>query len=126
VTACVQDLDEVVVFTVAAKEDVGQLNVTVDFVDEEIFLRDGRISTSAGISAGIDLMVAIVEQHHGHAIAMSVATGLVLFLRRSGRQAQFSSGLKHQERDAGLFQRKFGITPAEYRARFSLASAGHR
>jgi transcriptional regulator GlxA family with amidase domain len=179
-------------------------------VDEEIFLRDGRIWTSAGTSAGIDLMLAIVEQHHGHAVAMSVAKGLVLFLRRSGRQAQFSSVLKHQERDTGslgdfsafvlehldeplglerlaramaltprtltrrcrmeldaapashvrrlrleeaqrlleqttlplktiahrtglgdtstvwrLFRRQFGITPAEYRARFSLASAGH-
>jgi transcriptional regulator GlxA family with amidase domain len=66
-------------------------------VDDDIFLRDGRVWTSAGITAGIDLMLALVESDHGHAIAMAVAKTLVLFLRRSGRQAQFSQMLKRQE-----------------------------
>jgi transcriptional regulator GlxA family with amidase domain len=66
-------------------------------VDDDIFLRDGRVWTSAGITAGIDLMLALVEQDHGHAVAMAVAKALVLFLRRSGRQAQFSQMLKRQE-----------------------------
>jgi transcriptional regulator GlxA family with amidase domain len=70
----------------------------VQITDDEIFLRDGPIWTSAGITAGIDLMLAIVEEDHGHAVAMSVAKNLVLFLRRSGRQAQFSQTLKRQER----------------------------
>jgi transcriptional regulator GlxA family with amidase domain len=68
-------------------------------VDEGIFLRDGRIWTSAGITAGIDLMLAVVEEDHGHAVAMTIAKGLLLFLRRSGRQAQFSQLLKRQERE---------------------------
>jgi transcriptional regulator GlxA family with amidase domain len=68
---------------------------------DEIFLRDGRIWTSAGVTAGIDLMLALVEEDHGHAVAMSVAKNLVLFLRRSGRQAQFSQLLKRQEREPG-------------------------
>ena len=67
--------------------------------DDGIFLRDGRIWTSAGITAGIDLMLAVVEEDHGHAIAMSVAKALLLFLRRSGRQAQFSQMLRRQERE---------------------------
>src|SRR5262245_2059457 len=67
--------------------------------DDEIFLRDGRIWTSAGVTAGIDLMLAVVEEDHGHALAMSVAKNLVLFLRRSGRQAQFSEVLKRQEQE---------------------------
>jgi len=65
--------------------------------DDDIFLRDGRIWTSAGITAGIDLMLALVEEDHGQAVAMAVAKGLVLFLRRSGRQAQFSQALRRQE-----------------------------
>ena len=67
-------------------------------IDDEIYARDGRVWTSAGITAGIDLMLALVEEDHGHALAMqSVAKILVLFLRRSGRQAQFSEALKRQE-----------------------------
>jgi len=69
----------------------------VRVVDDDIFLRDGRVWTSAGITAGIDLMLALVEEDHGHAVAMAVAKNLVLFLRRSGRQAQFSQMLKRQE-----------------------------
>jgi transcriptional regulator GlxA family with amidase domain len=71
----------------------------VRVVDDDIFLRDGRVWTSAGITAGIDLMLALVEEHHGHAVAMAVAKALVLFLRRSGGQAQFSQMLKRQEEE---------------------------
>ena len=67
-------------------------------VDEGIFVHDRRLWTSAGITAGIDLTLALVEEDHGHAVAMAVAKELVLFLRRSGNQAQFSSTLRRQER----------------------------
>lgn len=67
-------------------------------VDEGIFVQDRRLWTSAGITAGIDLTLALVEKDHGHAVAMAVAKELVLFLRRSGNQAQFSSTLRRQER----------------------------
>jgi len=68
-------------------------------VDEGIYVKDGRMWTSAGITAGIDLTLALVEEHHGHQVAMTVAKRLVLFLRRSGNQAQFSSALRRQERE---------------------------
>jgi transcriptional regulator GlxA family with amidase domain len=64
--------------------------------DDRIYERSSRVWTSAGITAGIDLMLALVEHHHGHALAMAVAKNLVLFLRRSGNQAQFSEALKTQ------------------------------
>jgi transcriptional regulator GlxA family with amidase domain len=67
-------------------------------VDEGIFVHDRRLWTSAGITAGIDLTLALVEEDYGHAVAMAVAKELVLFLRRSGNQAQFSSTLRRQER----------------------------
>lgn len=68
-------------------------------VNDDIFIRDGRVWTSAGITAGIDLMLALVEADHGHAVAMTVAKALVLFLRRSGGQAQFSQMLRRQEEE---------------------------
>jgi transcriptional regulator GlxA family with amidase domain len=49
------------------------------------------------VTAGIDLTLAMVEEHHGHRVAMDVAKRMVLFLRRSGNQAQFSSALRRQE-----------------------------
>jgi transcriptional regulator GlxA family with amidase domain len=67
-------------------------------VDEGIFVRDGAVWTSAGLTAGVDLTLALVEEHHGHALAMAVAKRMVLFLRRSGHQAQFSSALRRQEK----------------------------
>jgi transcriptional regulator GlxA family with amidase domain len=68
-------------------------------VDEGIFVRDGGVWTSAGLTAGIDLTLALVEEDHGHRVAMAVAKRLVLFLRRSGNQAQFSSALQRQEKE---------------------------
>jgi transcriptional regulator GlxA family with amidase domain len=66
-------------------------------VDQGIFVRDEGVWTSAGLTAGIDLALALVEEDHGHAVAMAVAKRMVLFLRRSGNQAQFSSALQRQE-----------------------------
>jgi transcriptional regulator GlxA family with amidase domain len=71
----------------------------VRVVDEGIFVKDGRVWTSAGITTGIDLMLSMVEDDHGHRVAMAVARRLVLFLRRSGNQAQFSAALQRQEKE---------------------------
>jgi transcriptional regulator GlxA family with amidase domain len=71
----------------------------VEVVDDGIFVRDGGVWTSAGVTAGIDLTLALVEADHGHAAAMAVAKRMVLFLRRSGNQAQFSSALARQEKE---------------------------
>ncbi len=66
---------------------------------EPIFLRDGAIWSSAGVSAGIDLALALVEEDHGHAVALEVAQRLVVFLKRPGDQAQFSRTLAAQSTD---------------------------
>ena len=63
----------------------------VRVVDEGVYVRDRGVWTSAGVTAGVDLALALVEEDHGHALAMRVAKRMVLFLRRSGQQAQFSS-----------------------------------
>ena len=61
-----------------------------------IFVQDGNIYTSAGISAGMDLALALIEEDLGSALALAVARHMVIFLRRPGSQAQFSATLAAQ------------------------------
>ena len=61
-----------------------------------IFIEQGRIWTSAGVTTGIDMALAIVEQDLGRAVADAVAANLVLYVRRPGFQSQFSDALVAQ------------------------------
>ncbi|WP_375410134.1 GlxA family transcriptional regulator [uncultured Methylobacterium sp.] len=63
---------------------------------EPIYVRDGDVWTSAGVTAGMDLTLALVEADHGHALALAVARELVMYLRRPGGQKQFSAALSAQ------------------------------
>ncbi len=63
---------------------------------DPIFVRDGRVSTSAGITAGIDLALAFLQEDHGRALALRVARQLVVFMQRPGGQSQFSAQLNLQ------------------------------
>jgi transcriptional regulator GlxA family with amidase domain len=63
-------------------------DVTVD--EDAIHVRDGRLRTAAGVTAGLDLALALVEEDLGHEIAMKVAGQLVMFFKRPGGQMQFS------------------------------------
>jgi transcriptional regulator GlxA family with amidase domain len=63
---------------------------------EPIYVRDGNVTTSAGVTAGIDLALALVEEDIGRDAALAVARHLVVFLRRPGGQAQFSAQLRAQ------------------------------
>jgi transcriptional regulator GlxA family with amidase domain len=63
---------------------------------EPIFVRDGKVATSAGVTAGIDLALALVEDDLGRDAALDIARHLVVFLRRPGNQAQFSAQLAAQ------------------------------
>ena len=63
---------------------------------DTIFVREGSIYTSAGVTAGMDLALAMVEEDQGREVALAVARELVMFLRRPGGQAQFSAQLAVQ------------------------------
>jgi transcriptional regulator GlxA family with amidase domain len=63
---------------------------------DTIFVQEGSIYTSAGVTAGMDLALAMVEEDQGREVALAVARELVLFLRRPGGQAQFSAQLAVQ------------------------------
>jgi transcriptional regulator GlxA family with amidase domain len=64
---------------------------------DAIYVRDGDLWTSAGVTAGIDLTLALIEEDLGRAIALAVAQELVVFLKRPGGQSQFSQALAAQE-----------------------------
>ena len=68
--------------------------VTVD--PDPIFIREGNVATSAGVTSGIDLALALVEEDLGSAAARSVARQLVVFVQRPGNQRQFSVQLTAQ------------------------------
>jgi transcriptional regulator GlxA family with amidase domain len=72
-------------------------SVTVD--PDRIFVRDGDVWTSAGVTAGIDLALAMVEEDVGREVALAVARRLVVFLKRPGGQSQFSAQLAGQLAD---------------------------
>ncbi|WP_313296571.1 helix-turn-helix domain-containing protein [Diaphorobacter sp.] len=63
---------------------------------DAIYVRDGALWTSAGVTAGIDLALAVVEEDFGHALALEVARDLVMYLKRPGGQSQFSVRLASQ------------------------------
>jgi transcriptional regulator GlxA family with amidase domain len=67
---------------------------------DAIYVRDGRLWTSAGVTAGIDLALALVADDHGRQAAAAVARQLVVYLRRSGGQTQFSTVLAAQSADS--------------------------
>ncbi|MGV9708384.1 GlxA family transcriptional regulator [Streptomyces sp. NPDC003483] len=76
--------------------------VSVD--PDAIFVTSGRIWTSAGVSAGIDMVLAMIESDLGREMALNVARAMVLFLKRPGGQPQFSIELRQQIQDVrGLF-----------------------
>jgi transcriptional regulator GlxA family with amidase domain len=75
------------------------LNVDPD----PIFIREGSIWTSAGVTAGMDLALALIEEDLGHKVAVNVARGLVMFMKRPGGQSQYSVPLSLQSGDDPLF-----------------------
>jgi len=76
--------------------DLARLYPDVHVQSEPIFVRSGDVYTSAGVTAGIDLALALVEEDLGPKVARDVARWLVLFLRRPGGQSQFSAALAGQ------------------------------
>jgi transcriptional regulator GlxA family with amidase domain len=80
----------------ASARELQRAHPAVHVDPEPIFVRDGDVWTSAGVTAGMDLALALVEQDLGRELALAIARRLVLFLRRPGSQAQFSATLTAQ------------------------------
>lgn len=80
----------------ASADRLAQLYPGAEVDPDRIYVRDGHIWTSAGVTAGIDLALALVEDDHGREAALEVARWLVVFTRRPGGQSQFSAPLAAQ------------------------------
>ena len=76
--------------------------LTVD--GDSIFIRDGNLWTSAGVSSGIDLTLALIEEDFGPRVAIDAARQMVVFMKRAGGQAQFSVPLAAQTRDPAFVE----------------------
>ena len=80
----------------------------IDVSPDAIYERDGPVWTSAGVTAGIDLALALIEDDRGRREAIRVAKRLVVFMKRAGGQTQFSVPLSLQEADDGGFEALHG------------------
>jgi transcriptional regulator GlxA family with amidase domain len=80
----------------ASAADLARRHPEVDVDPEAIFVRDGDVWTSAGVTAGMDLALALVEEDLGRRTALETARWLVVFVKRPGGQSQFSSHLRAQ------------------------------
>lgn len=77
--------------------------VTVE--PDSIYVRDGNVYTSAGMTSGMDLALALVEEDFGSEVAREVARSLVVYMRRPGGQSQFSAILRRQTREESPIKR---------------------
>ncbi|WAI86441.1 MULTISPECIES: GlxA family transcriptional regulator [Achromobacter] len=88
--------------------------------DDRIFIESGKYWTSAGVTAGIDLALALIERDVGAALSQQVARRLVVFMRRDGDQRQYSQTLRLQDRVAAPFRDLVEKIEAKLSARWSV------
>ncbi len=93
---------------------------------DAIFIRQGNIYTSAGVTAGIDLALALVEEDLGSGVALAVARELVVYLKRSGGQMQFSEPLQFQVRATDRFADLAAWIPGHLRGDLSVQALAAR
>lgn len=88
--------------------------------DDRIFIESGKYWTSAGVTAGIDLALALIERDFGPDLSQRVARRLVVFMRRNGDQRQYSQTLRLQDRVAAPFRELVEKMEARLSARWSV------
>lgn len=89
---------------------------------DPVFVKDGDVVTSAGVTAGIDLALSLVEDDHGAGVARDVARELVVFMARPGGQSQFSARLAPHEAKQPVVRRVLDTVGADPAAPHSLES----
>ena len=83
--------------------DLAELHPKLQVDANALYLRDGKFYTSAGITAGIDLALALIEEDFGAQVALEVARELVMYVKRAGGQEQYSEPLRFQVESTGRF-----------------------
>lgn len=110
----------------AAASDVRRLWPDLDLDPEAIFVADGPLWTSAGVSTGIDMTLAIVESDHGAEAARAIAQRLVLSVRRPGWQSQFSTALEAQAGRRGRYSDLIGWIALNLNQRLDVQTLAER
>ncbi|MFD4675452.1 GlxA family transcriptional regulator [Lentzea sp. NPDC058450] len=98
----------------------------VEVVPDAIFVEDGGVFTSAGVSAGMDLALALVEQDYGADLARTVARSLVMFMQRPGGQSQFSAPLEVRRPGTPLLREVVDLVSAQPALDHSAAALAAR
>ncbi|HEX8066879.1 MAG TPA: GlxA family transcriptional regulator [Thermoleophilaceae bacterium] len=106
--------------------ELARRHPAVDVDPDPIFVRDGNVFTSAGVTAGMDLALALVEEDLGPAIGREVARWIVLFVRRPGGQSQFSAQLRGQTAERPTLRELQGWIPDHLDADLSVAALAGR
>lgn len=110
----------------AACERLAQLFPAIDVQPDAIYSREDPYWTSAGVTAGIDMALAMVEADMGHDIAMSVAKRLVVCYKRPGGQSQFSSALLEQAAGDARIGELNGWIKSRLRQTFTVSEMAER
>jgi transcriptional regulator GlxA family with amidase domain len=84
--------------------DVAKRFPLLDVEPDALFLRNGRFATSGGLTAGIDLALALVQEDLGATVSLKVARDLLMYVKRPGNQSQFSAPLAAQSSDSGRLE----------------------
>jgi transcriptional regulator GlxA family with amidase domain len=87
---------------------------------DAIYVRDGNTYTSAGVTAGIDLALALVEEDHGPDVARAVARSIVVYMQRAGGQSQFSAPLQGPPPRSPTLREITDLVTANPRGKYSL------
>ena len=107
-------------------ELLGRRFPAVDVQPDPIYVRDGNVYTSAGVTAGMDLALALVAEDLGRRAALTIARWLVMFLHRPGNQAQFSAQLAYQYADQQPIRELQQWLSDAYEASVSVEAMAHR
>jgi transcriptional regulator GlxA family with amidase domain len=91
-----------------------------------LFIKDGPFYTGAGVTAGIDLSLALIEEDHGPSVALAVARELVVYRMRTGGQEQYSEPLRFQSRSADRFANLAGWMQDHLHENLSVEVLAHR
>jgi transcriptional regulator GlxA family with amidase domain len=102
------------------------LHPAIQTDSDQIFIKDGPVWTSAGVTAGIDLALALIEEDFGHQVAIETARQLVMFIKRAGGQSQFSVPLESQSRGSGRFDELHAWVAGNLRADLRVESLAER
>ena len=87
---------------------------------DAIYIRDGNVYTSAGVTAGIDLALALLEEDHGPDLTRDVARALVVYMQRSGGQSQFSAPLQGPPPHSRTVRKVIDVVTADPQGSYSL------